>query len=67
MLFRRKKAASPCPWREEDVAKESSVCTGETLIGFRDKATGRLQEAVLVRSRKDEEAFYRAHGLRPPR
>lgn len=50
----------------ENIATESSVCTGETLIGFRSHIGGKLQQAVVVRSREDIAAFYRAYGYEPP-
>lgn len=53
-----RKAHSP-----EDVAIEISVCTGEKMIGFRNRRTGRLEQAVLVRSQQDIDDFYHAHGL----
>lgn len=59
-MFGRKKEA-PVPSGLEP-AFESSACTGETLIGLRD-ADGRLREAVVVRSRRDVDAFCRAHGI----
>lgn len=37
---------------------ESSICTGETLIGFRNNDTGKLENAVVVRSQKDIDDFY---------
>ena len=35
----------------------SSICTGEKVAGFRDKAGGRFTEVMLIRSEKDEQAF----------
>lgn len=49
--------------QESDIALESSICTGETVIGFRSKADGRLLNAVAVRNRADIAAFYRSYGL----
>lgn len=49
-----------------DIATQSSVCTGETLIGFRQPQTGQLLQAVVVRSEADRTAFYRAYGYEPP-
>ena len=58
MWFQKKKKSVP-PGR---VAMESSICTGETVIGFLDE-TGKLCRAEAVRSRKDMEEFCRAHGV----
>ena len=51
----------------QDIATQSSICTGETLIGFLDPHTGRLLQAVVVRTQADRAAFYRAYGYEPPR
>ena len=65
-LFHRRRAPLPEDekFTEKDVAVESSICTGETLIGFREKDSGRLQQAEVVRSAKDIARFYRRHHLR---
>jgi len=34
-----------------------SICTGEKVAGFRDKAGGHFTEVMLIRSQKDEETF----------
>lgn len=51
---------------EKDIATQSSICTGETLIGFLDPHTGRLLQAVVVRNAADRADFYRAYGYEPP-
>lgn len=48
------------------VETESSVCTGETLIGFRNPSTGRLERAEVVRCQADRRAFYQRYGLEWP-
>lgn len=53
----------PDEMQESDIALESSICTGETVIGFRSKADGRLLNAVAVRNRADIAAFYRSYGF----
>jgi len=53
----------PDRMQESDIALESSICTGETVIGFRSKADGRLLNAVAVRNRADIAAFYRSYGF----
>ena len=67
MLFGKKKAAAPVPTGHIDdgnVELESSICTGETLIGFRNKTTGKLEKAVVVRNQSDIDEFYREHDLK---
>ena len=41
----------------------ASICTGEQVAGFRDKATGRFREATLFRSDEDKRRFMEAYGL----
>ena len=53
----------PDRMQESDIALESSICTGETVIGFRSKADGRLLNVVAVRNRADIAAFYRSYGF----
>ena len=43
----------PDGMQESDITLESSICTGETVIGFRSKTNGRLLNAVAVRTRAD--------------
>ncbi len=67
MLFGKRKTEPPAPTGHIDdgnVELESSICTGETLIGFRSKATGRLEKAVVVRRQSDIDEFYREHDLK---
>lgn len=56
----------PAGMTVDDVKTQSSICTGETLIGFWDPCTGRLQQAVVVRNDTDIAAFYRTYGWEPP-
>lgn len=53
----------PDGMKESDIVLESSICTGETVIGFRSKTNGRLLNAVAVRNRADIAAFYRSYGF----
>lgn len=40
-----------------DIATQSSICTGETIIGFRQPGTDRLLQAVVVHSPQDVANF----------
>ena len=53
----------PDGMQESDITLESSICTGETVSGFRSKTNGRLLNAVAVRNRADIAAFYRSYGF----
>lgn len=67
--FRKSKRllAPPPGLGEKNITQQSSICTGETLIGFLDPSTGRLLQAVVVRNETDIADFYRQYGYEPPR
>ncbi len=48
---------------DRDVVMESSICTGEKTIGFKNPATGRTEQTVVVRTARDIDDFYRKHKL----
>ncbi len=43
----------------------SSICTGEQVAGFKEKATGRFREVLCIRSTKDRELFLETYGILP--
>lgn len=57
------RVVTPDGMQESDITLESSICTGETVIGFRSKTNGRLLNAVAVHNRADIAAFYRSYGF----
>lgn len=66
-FFKKKAPLTPPPgFGVRDIRTQSSVCTGETLIGFYDAAGDRLLQAVVVRTPEDRADFYRAYGFAPP-
>ena len=40
-----------------------SICTGEKVAGFKNKADGRFTEVMLIRSLRDEERFKQMYHL----
>ena len=50
------------PEREKPVIR-SSICTGEKVAGFRDRATGVFHDVMLIRDQSDLEEFLTAYGL----
>ena len=40
-----------------------SICTGEKVAGFKNKADGRFTEVMLIRSLRDEEKFKEMYHL----
>ena len=41
----------------------SSICTGEQTAGFRDTASGKFEEVMLLRSDADLLEFLRLYGV----
>lgn len=41
----------------------SSICTGEQTAGFRDTASGKFEEVMLLRSDADLQEFLRRSGV----
>ena len=41
----------------------ASICTGERVAGFKDRATGRFVEVMLIRSPEDEQRFREAYDI----
>ncbi len=69
MFFRHRKNGKKLPpegMSAADIQKQSSICTGETVIGFYDPKTDRLLQAVVVRSVQDVADYYRMYGFEPP-
>ena len=69
MFFRHIKNGKKLPpegMSAADIQKQSSICTGETVIGFYDPKTDRLLQAVVVRSAQDVADYYRMYGFEPP-
>ncbi len=64
MLFKKKRTEAPAFDRTGKVPViRASICTGEQTAGFRDAASGRFTEVMLVRDRRDVEEFCRLYGL----
>ena len=43
----------------------SSICTGETTAGFRNKHTKKYTEVMLIASEEDRYEFLSRYGLKP--
>lgn len=41
----------------------SSICTGEQTAGFKDTASGKFEEVMLIRSSADLEEFLRCYDI----
>ena len=62
-----KKPPSPIPYDPavQEPALRSSICTGETVVGFLDRETGRFREYELARTQGDVDAFCKRVGVAP--
>ena len=70
MFFDKKRKSEtllpPAGLGVKDITTQSSICTCETLIGFLQPGTGKLLQAVVVRTPQDIAAFYASYGFTPP-
>lgn len=41
----------------------ASICTGERVAGFKNKADGHFTEVMLIRTAEDEQLFKEAFGV----
>lgn len=41
-----------------------SICTGETTAGFKDLATGKFMDLMLIRNEADLKEFMESYGLK---
>lgn len=63
-MFGRKKAKK----KEYDKLNQKpvlhcSICTGETVAGFKDLRTGKFEEVMLIRNAGDLAAFQEMYGI----
>lgn len=64
-FFHKKKNVLPIPdgFAPDSIRVESSICTGETTIGFYSPSEKRLCYAELVKSPAEIQAFYAKYGV----
>lgn len=66
MFFSRKKETVKTFDRAQKVPViRSSICTGERVAGFKDKATGHFEEIMCLRSEEDQKRFLQEYGIAP--
>lgn len=41
----------------------ASICTGEKVAGFEEKATGKFEDVMLIRNDKDLQEFCAQYGV----
>ena len=65
-LFRKKEPPKiPYNPAKQEPALRSSICTGEMVVGFIDRGTGKFREYELARSQSDVDVFCRRVGIEP--
>ncbi|MGN1019595.1 MAG: aspartate dehydrogenase [Aristaeellaceae bacterium] len=64
-LFHRKQPTLAYDPARQIPALRCSICTGEQVAGFRDRATGKFEDIALIRTPGDLEDFCRACGVEP--
>lgn len=67
MLFNKRKT-SPAAYDKAGKIPviRSSICTGEQVAGFKDLATGKFQELMLIRDQRDLQDFLRRYQVEEP-
>jgi len=64
MFGKQKKQAVPAFDKTGKIPMiRSSICTGEQVAGFKDAASGRFTEIMLVRTDADLNAFLSQYGI----
>ena len=63
MLFRRKKSPLPFDATGKTPVIRTSICTGEQTAGFRDAASGKFFEIMLIRTDADLREFLETYGV----
>lgn len=59
MFGRKKKKIEKKSYDRENMKPilHASICTGETVAGFKNRRTGKFEEVMLVKSEADKELF----------
>lgn len=65
MFGRKKKRIEKKSYDRENMKPilHASICTGETVAGFKDKRTGRFEEIMLIKSEADKELFKEIYDI----
>ena len=65
MFGRKKKRIEKKSYDRENLKPilHASICTGETVAGFKDKRTGTFEEIMLIKSESDKELFKEMYDI----
>lgn len=61
-MFKKKISKSYDKENQKPVLK-CSICTGEQVAGFKNLATGKFEEVILIRNEKDIVSFKERYGI----
>ncbi len=62
-MFHRKKEKKTFDRAAKKPVIRSSICTGEKVAGFKEIQTGKFEEVMVIRDRKDLEDFMKTYGI----
>jgi hypothetical protein len=65
MFGRKKKKIEKKSYDRENMKPilHASICTGETVAGFKNRRTGKFEEVMLVKSDADKELFKEIYDI----
>ena len=65
MFGRKKKRIEKKSYDRENLKPilHASICTGETVAGFKDKRTGKFEEIMLIKSESDKDLFKEMYDI----
>lgn len=64
-MFGRKKKIEKKSYDRETMKPilHASICTGETVAGFKNRQTGKFEEIMLIKSEADKELFKEIYDI----
>lgn len=63
MFFQNKKNKKTYDKETQIPVLRCSICTGEQVAGFKDKATGKFNDVTLIRTDADLKQFMKEYGV----
>lgn len=65
MFGRKKKRIEKKSYDRENMKPilHASICTGETVAGFKNRQTGKFEEIMLIKSEADKELFKEIYDI----
>ena len=64
MFWKRKKQQQRFDKTGKFPVVRTSICTGEQVAGFRDAASGKFEEVMLIQNNSDLEEFLRLYDVK---